>query len=375
MPARVRPPEGADHHPAGEHSQAHRSPEGAGDNAAACHTQCCHIPGGYRSPEGAGDNAAACHKQCCHIAGEYSQTRRSPEERLFQGVDELHGPDTRGHLGLIPAVRTSKGDVDDGCNGYPTSLQKAMLQERDRQIAEQQCHIEERNRQIEERDRQLEEMQAEIERMRAQFAALKDTRQLMLYCIVHICHLCFLEVASSIQSVLQFASLFHSNLPTHFKCLRKASTPGQLVPHRSNIQRIDPLGNIVTLSPDGSPELSVEIRASYEADRMLGNGEVIGKLQMSRDELLNHGDEPFDLTFPPIRGVHPSLTLKAAVVQTCDYHDGSLLDWRLLDSDYHSLVRKRPWFHPLRTLCQFNNEFTDTTYTNRRWVLYDLVST
>ncbi|KAG1744322.1 CHAT domain-containing protein [Suillus occidentalis] len=81
-------------------------------------------------------------------------------------------------------------------------------------------------------------------------------------------------------------------------------------------------GDTVTLSSYASPVLSVEIRASYEADRMLGSGEVIGKLQMSWDELLNHGDEPFDISFPPVRGVHPSLTLKAAVVQACDDQDG-----------------------------------------------------
>jgi hypothetical protein len=46
-------------------------------------------------------------------------------------------------------------------------------------------------------------------------------------------------------------------------------------------------------SSDASPELSMEIRASFEAGRMLGSGELIGKLQMSWDEVLNHGDEPF----------------------------------------------------------------------------------
>ncbi|KAG1759625.1 CHAT domain-containing protein [Suillus occidentalis] len=61
----------------------------------------------------------------------------------------------------------------------------------------------------------------------------------------------------------------------------------------------------VSLSSDASPAFSVEIRASYEADRMLGSGEVIGKLQMSWDELLDHGDEPFDLSFPPVRGDPP----------------------------------------------------------------------
>ncbi|KIK42231.1 hypothetical protein CY34DRAFT_805131 [Suillus luteus UH-Slu-Lm8-n1] len=74
------------------------------------------------------------------------------------------------------------------------------------------------------------------------------------------------------------------------------------------------------------PAFSVEIRASPEAGRMLGNGEVIGKLQMSWGEVLNHGDEPFDLSFPPVRDVHPSLTLKAAVVQACDDQEGALPD-------------------------------------------------
>ncbi|KAG1721931.1 hypothetical protein EDD22DRAFT_962374 [Suillus occidentalis] len=83
-------------------------------------------------------------------------------------------------------------------------------------------------------------------------------------------------------------------------------------------------GDTVILSSDASPVLSVEIRASYEAYRMLGSGEVIGKLQMSWDEILNHRDKSFDLSFPPVRGVHPSLTLKAAVVQACDDQDGAL---------------------------------------------------
>ncbi|KAG2344763.1 TPR-like protein, partial [Suillus weaverae] len=85
-------------------------------------------------------------------------------------------------------------------------------------------------------------------------------------------------------------------------------------------------GNTVTISPCGSPGFSIEIRASYEADRMLGNGEIIGKLKMSWDELLDHGDEPFDLSFPSVRGVHPSLTLKVAVVHACDNQNGALSD-------------------------------------------------
>ncbi|KAG2347519.1 hypothetical protein BDR05DRAFT_958246 [Suillus weaverae] len=51
---------------------------------------------------------------------------------------------------------------------------------------------------------------------------------------------------------------------------------------------------------------------------MLGSGEVIGKLELSWDDLLNHGDEPFNLSFPSVRGVHPSLALKVATVHACD---------------------------------------------------------
>ncbi|KAG1805697.1 uncharacterized protein BJ212DRAFT_1303962 [Suillus subaureus] len=88
-------------------------------------------------------------------------------------------------------------------------------------------------------------------------------------------------------------------------------------------------GDIMTLSSYASPAFSVEIRASYEAGRMLGSGEVIGELQTSWDELLDHGDESFELSFPPVRGIHPSLALKAAVVHACDDQDGAL---------FHSLV-------------------------------------
>lgn len=37
----------------------------------------------------------------------------------------------------------------------------------------------------------------------------------------------------------------------------------------------------------------MEIRASFELGRMLGRGELVGKLEMSWEGLLNRGDEPF----------------------------------------------------------------------------------
>ncbi|KAG1882818.1 CHAT domain-containing protein [Suillus subluteus] len=67
-------------------------------------------------------------------------------------------------------------------------------------------------------------------------------------------------------------------------------------------------------------------RVSYEVDRMLGNGEVVAKFETSWDELLDRGDEPFDISFPPVCDMHPSLTLKAAVIRPCDKQDSTVLD-------------------------------------------------
>jgi len=86
------------------------------------------------------------------------------------------------------------------------------------------------------------------------------------------------------------------------------------------------LGDIVFLSLRDVPELSVEIRVSYELGRMLGSGEVVGKLEISWDELLDHGDEPFELSFPSVCDDHPSLTLQVAVIHPCDDYDGALFD-------------------------------------------------
>ncbi|KAG2361197.1 CHAT domain-containing protein [Suillus spraguei] len=112
-------------------------------------------------------------------------------------------------------------------------------------------------------------------------------------------------------------------------------------------------GNTVDLSSHGSSTLSVEIRASYEADRMLGNGEVIGKVQISWDDLLDRGDEPFDLSFPPVGDVHPFLTLKVVVVYARDDQLGTLSDSlidceiaRHTDADVSHLNDACPASHP-----------------------------
>ncbi|KAG1718573.1 uncharacterized protein EDB91DRAFT_1352346 [Suillus paluster] len=85
-------------------------------------------------------------------------------------------------------------------------------------------------------------------------------------------------------------------------------------------------GDTVNLPSHVSPQASVEIRASLELSRMLGNGELIGKLEISWGELLGHGDEPFELSFPLVRGVRPSVTMKAAAVNGCGNNDGELLN-------------------------------------------------
>ncbi|KAG1752216.1 hypothetical protein EDB19DRAFT_1994420 [Suillus lakei] len=84
----------------------------------------------------------------------------------------------------------------------------------------------------------------------------------------------------------------------------------------------------VTLSSHTSFELSFEIRASFELGRMLGHGEFIRKFETSWNELLDHGDGPFDLLFPPFDDICPSLTIKVAFAPTCEHDDSALLvDW------------------------------------------------
>ncbi|KAG1717680.1 hypothetical protein EDB19DRAFT_1839425 [Suillus lakei] len=80
--------------------------------------------------------------------------------------------------------------------------------------------------------------------------------------------------------------------------------------------------------PSKSHHPTMEIRASFELNRMLGNGEVISKVEMSWNELLDHGDEneAFILSFPLIDEIYPSLKLKVAFVDHCGHDNGALLD-------------------------------------------------
>ncbi|KAG2062961.1 hypothetical protein BDR04DRAFT_1235615 [Suillus decipiens] len=76
--------------------------------------------------------------------------------------------------------------------------------------------------------------------------------------------------------------------------------------------------NTVTLSLDVSPDFLIEIRASFEFDWMLGNGEVVGQFETSWGALLDRGNEPFEISFPPVHGVRPSLMLKATSITECE---------------------------------------------------------
>ncbi|KAG2139825.1 CHAT domain-containing protein [Suillus bovinus] len=117
-------------------------------------------------------------------------------------------------------------------------------------------------------------------------------------------------------------------------------------------------GNTVTLSSHTSPTLSLAIRASYELGRMLGSGEVIGELEMSWDDLLDYGDEPFNLPFPPMPDVQPSIALKVAVVHTCDDQNGALSDHhRDINSTiclFRDALALRPQCHPDHPLSLYN---------------------
>ncbi|KAG2339013.1 hypothetical protein BDR05DRAFT_1003692 [Suillus weaverae] len=89
-----------------------------------------------------------------------------------------------------------------------------------------------------------------------------------------------------------------------------------------------PAGINISISVDSQRRWKSAI-VSYQLKNQQSGGEVIGKLQLSWHELLNHG-EPFNLSFPSVRGVHPSLTLKV-VVYACD--DALSDTARLLETD------------------------------------------
>ncbi|KAG1800233.1 uncharacterized protein HD556DRAFT_1439093 [Suillus plorans] len=90
---------------------------------------------------------------------------------------------------------------------------------------------------------------------------------------------------------------------------------------------------------------------------------------MSWDELLNHMDmsHSVNLAFPPVRGVHPSIELKAAIVHACDDQDDALFGVHLLGyirndledinattSLFCNALALCPQHHPDHPLSQYN---------------------
>ncbi|KAG2362555.1 hypothetical protein BDR07DRAFT_1406623 [Suillus spraguei] len=88
------------------------------------------------------------------------------------------------------------------------------------------------------------------------------------------------------------------------------------------------LSDVVILSLREVPELSMVISLPYDLDRMLGNGEVIAKLETSWNELLDCEDKLFDISisFPFVLGDYSSFTLKTVIIHPCDNQDSALLD-------------------------------------------------
>ncbi|KAG1836347.1 hypothetical protein DFJ58DRAFT_735012 [Suillus subalutaceus] len=68
--------------------------------------------------------------------------------------------------------------------------------------------------------------------------------------------------------------------------------------------------------------LSVENRAPFELDRILGNAEVVGKYHGMRCSIM----ETSLSASPSVCGLRPSLTLMATVLRICDNQDNALLD-------------------------------------------------
>ncbi|KAG1841218.1 hypothetical protein DFJ58DRAFT_845063 [Suillus subalutaceus] len=97
-----------------------------------------------------------------------------------------------------------------------------------------------------------------------------------------------------------------------------------------------------------SPALSVEIWASYEVGRMLGNGD--GHWETSNGRGMSYSIMEMNpsviLSFPLVRDIHPSLTLKAATGLACDDQDDALSDTaRSLETQIRA-----------RTICRIRDE-------------------
>ncbi|KAG1722265.1 hypothetical protein EDB19DRAFT_2044096 [Suillus lakei] len=91
------------------------------------------------------------------------------------------------------------------------------------------------------------------------------------------------------------------------KLLNGGNDPGQLVVVVLPTSRCPPFPH-----PEGCCTLYI---LADRVDRV-SDGKLIGKLEMSCDELLDHGDQPFVLSFPPVRGINTFFTLEFYILVT-----------------------------------------------------------
>ncbi|KAG2034088.1 hypothetical protein BDR03DRAFT_1001741 [Suillus americanus] len=122
------------------------------------------------------------------------------------------------------------------------------------------------------------------------------------------------------------------------------------------------------LSSDGSVTWDDTVTLSRHPST-LGRGGVTGKLEMLWHELLELGDEPFDLYFSPIRDVQPSLTLKVAVVQT----RGNPLLHVTYDLPNKNAVELTNVLEPFQFVldqCPVNHPHRATALTDLAWVAF-----
>ncbi|KAG1865936.1 hypothetical protein F4604DRAFT_1956764 [Suillus subluteus] len=115
----------------------------------------------------------------------------------------------------------------------------------------------------------------------------------------------------------------------------------------------------VILSLDASPVLSLEIKASsFELRSDIGQWRSCWKI--SWDALLDHGNEPFDISFSSVRSVHPSLTLKTDFLRPCNSQDSALLDSVV----EYQITRDTDHFHLVLDQCPVGHPHQAAALTN-----------
>ncbi|KAG1731445.1 hypothetical protein EDD22DRAFT_852894 [Suillus occidentalis] len=148
-----------------------------------------------------------------------------------------------------------------------------------------------------------------------------------------------LNIGTKPGGVAELPTTTRGNSPSQYIKVEIFSAKNLQVPS----ERI-PAGIFISIDVDSQRRWKSTIGVlSFEKSVVWGDTVTLSgrPMRMSWNEVLNHGDEPFDISFPPVRDVHPSLTLKAAVVHECDDQDGALHDYiyLVLDEPMKSMPR------------------------------------